>query len=313
MLPFLRRLIAGGARFDAIDAHYFYPDGVAAVWLGRQLGLPVVVTARGTDINLIPRHAMPRRLIRRAMAGAAALVAVSAALKQAMVALGAPEAKITVLRNGVDTRLFRPPADRAALRAGLGLAGPTLLSVGHLIERKGHHLVIEALAGLPGCTLLVSGDGPERARLQSAAAGARPRSRPSARSPAARRDGASYTAQPTRWSWRPRARAGRTCCWRRWPVARRSSPPMSGATRRWSARPRPDGLPSAIRRRSARPLPRCSPHRRRAVATRAYAERFGWEETTAGQMAVFRRVVGRGNHFGVSPTGPRLSFGLKRS
>ena len=42
-------------RFDLIDAHYFYPDGVAAVLLGRSLGKPVVITARGTDVNLIPR------------------------------------------------------------------------------------------------------------------------------------------------------------------------------------------------------------------------------------------------------------------
>jgi glycosyltransferase involved in cell wall biosynthesis len=40
-----------------------------------------------------------------------------------------------------------------------------LLSVGHLIERKGHHLVIEALAGLPGWTLLIVGDGPLSHRL----------------------------------------------------------------------------------------------------------------------------------------------------
>ncbi|HEX5326502.1 MAG TPA: glycosyltransferase family 4 protein, partial [Acetobacteraceae bacterium] len=54
LLPFLRRRLAGGLQVDAIDAHYVYPDGVAAVWLGRRLGLPVVITARGTDVNLIP-------------------------------------------------------------------------------------------------------------------------------------------------------------------------------------------------------------------------------------------------------------------
>ncbi len=115
MLPALRRLLASGQRFDAIDAHYFYPDGVAAVWLGQALGLPTVVTARGTDVNLTPQHLVPRVLIRRAITGAAALVAVSAALKGALVALGAPQEKVTVLRNGVDTSLFRP-VDRGAAR-----------------------------------------------------------------------------------------------------------------------------------------------------------------------------------------------------
>ena len=99
-----------------IDAHYVYPDGVAATWLGRRFGLPVVMTARGTDVNLIPRYRLPRRLIQGAIRDAGALIAVSAALKQALVELGAPPGKVTVLRNGVETDLFRPPADRVAAR-----------------------------------------------------------------------------------------------------------------------------------------------------------------------------------------------------
>ncbi len=115
VLPFVRRLMAAGERFDAIDAHYMYPDGVAAVWLGRRLGLPTVVTARGTDVNLIPQYRLPRQLIRRAIDDSAALIAVSAALKAAMVELGAPDGKVTVLRNGVDTALV--PSDRAGCHA----------------------------------------------------------------------------------------------------------------------------------------------------------------------------------------------------
>ena len=87
MRPVLARMLAEGARFDAIDAHYVYPDGVAAVWLGQHFGLPVVVTARGTDVSLIPQFRIPRRLIQGAIRGAAALVTVSAALKTALVEL----------------------------------------------------------------------------------------------------------------------------------------------------------------------------------------------------------------------------------
>jgi len=63
LLPVLRRLLRGGRDFDLIDAHYFYPDGVAAVLLGRALGRPVVVTARGSDLNVIAEYAAPRRWI----------------------------------------------------------------------------------------------------------------------------------------------------------------------------------------------------------------------------------------------------------
>src|SRR6185312_8217526 len=163
----LRRMMAGGVRFDAIDAHYAYPDGVAAIWLGQRLGLPVAVTARGTDVNLIPQYRVPRLLIRHAIRGATALIAVSAALKEVLVELGAPPDKVTVLRNGVDTALFRPPADRDAARNALGLTGPTLLSVGYLVERKGHHRTIEALRQLPAFTLMIAGEGPERPRLEA--------------------------------------------------------------------------------------------------------------------------------------------------
>jgi glycosyltransferase involved in cell wall biosynthesis len=156
----LSRLLAAGARFDAVDAHYLYPDGVAAVWLAREAGLPVVITARGSDTSLLPRFAFPRRLIGAALREADALIAVSAGLAEGLIALGAARGKVTVLRNGVDLGAFAPPADRGALRAELGLSGPVILSVGHLIERKAHHHVLGALAVLPGASLLIVGEGP---------------------------------------------------------------------------------------------------------------------------------------------------------
>ena len=78
----LAQLHAEGARFDAIDAHYLYPDGVAAVWLAREAGLPVVITARGSDTSQLPRFAVPHRLIGAAMREADALIAVSAGLAE---------------------------------------------------------------------------------------------------------------------------------------------------------------------------------------------------------------------------------------
>jgi len=162
------RLVRDGYAFDLIDAHYFYPDGVAAAMLGRHFGKPVVITARGTDINLIPNYRLPRAMIRWAAREAAGIVTVCAALRDALVELGAPAAKIRVLRNGVDLVLFRP-GDRAAQRARLGFAGVTLLSVGHLIPRKGHDLVIGALPFLPDTRLVIVGAGPEDAALRSLA------------------------------------------------------------------------------------------------------------------------------------------------
>jgi teichuronic acid biosynthesis glycosyltransferase TuaC len=158
MKSHLRRLIASGYDFDLIDAHYFYPDGVAAAALGRALGKPVVVTCRGDDVLTFPSYRVPRRLILDAARQVAAIVTVSGDLKTQLCSLGVPESRVTVLRNGVDLELFKPSGSgRATIRKELGIDGPTLLSVGHLIERKGHHLVIAALQNLPNFKLIVIG------------------------------------------------------------------------------------------------------------------------------------------------------------
>ncbi|MBY0578924.1 MAG: glycosyltransferase family 4 protein [Burkholderiales bacterium] len=169
-MPLLHRMIRQGRDFDIIDAHYFYPDGVAAAFIARQLGKPVVITARGTDINLIPQYNIPRKMILWAANQAAGLITVSAALKDELAGLGVDPGKITVLRNGVDTGFFQPTM-RMATREALGVSGPLLLSVGNLIPSKGHDLVIKAASLLDGVHLVIIGEGPESASLQALASG----------------------------------------------------------------------------------------------------------------------------------------------
>ncbi len=157
--------------FDCIDAHFVYPDGFAAVRLGKHLGLPVVVSARGTDINVYPSFRLIRPMLRWTLTNAAGAVAVSADLKNKMIALGIPEAKIRVIANGVDTERFQP-LDAKSARKHLGLPeeGPIAISVGSLIESKGHHLLIAAVAKLeerfPKLRLYVVGEGVYRAKLE---------------------------------------------------------------------------------------------------------------------------------------------------
>jgi len=169
---FSRRAVAEVLNNDPairlLDAHYFYPDGVAAAMLGERMGLPVFITARGTDINLIPEYARPRRRILWAAERAAGIITVCSALKDTLVEMGVDGSKITVLRNGVDFDLFSPVPETQA-RAQTGMEANTLLSVGLLIERKGHHLIIEALSELPGVRLVIVGDGPQRGALEALA------------------------------------------------------------------------------------------------------------------------------------------------
>ncbi len=179
----IRRLQREGFDFDVIDAHYYYPDGVAAAWLARHFNKPLAITARGTDLNLITQHALPRRMMQWAAGRAQASIGVCKALVDVLRGWHIDGRKLHVLRNGVDLQRFvrQSAQDQQGLRASIGLAagdaGPLLLSVGHLIERKGHHLVIEALAALlrdptnphPQARAVIVGEGPERARLQALA------------------------------------------------------------------------------------------------------------------------------------------------
>ena len=165
LLPLLRKLQVKGTDFDLIDAHYFYPDGVAATRIGAALGTPVVITARGTDVTFIPRYDRCRRQIHIAAQSAAAIVTVSQSLKDGLAALNVDPAKITVLRNGVDLDRFAP-RDRRAIRTKLALHGPVWLAAGNLVKLKGVDIVVQALAQVPGASLLIAGDGPEEHELR---------------------------------------------------------------------------------------------------------------------------------------------------
>lgn len=290
----LQTLLDEGRRFDLIDAHYFYPDGVAATWLAKTFGLPVVVTARGTDINLISNYPTPRRLIQRAAANANALITVSAALKDKLITLGVKSEKIVVLRNGVDLERFHP-IDRVAMRTNLGLTRPALASVGHLIERKGHHIAIGALPCLPGIDLLIVGNGPERQSLETLASSLRVRERVRFLSPMSQDrlkdiygavDALVLPSSAEGW---PNVLLEAMACGT--PVVASSIP----GTREVVTRPEAGrlmrsldarGLADAVDQLLSAPPPRAD--------TRRYAQSFDWWATTEGQLRIFRKIAAQG-------------------
>lgn len=157
-------------RFDLIDAHYVYPDGAAAVRLGERLGVPVSVTARGTDINLFARLPHIRPLIQRTLDRAQGIIAVSAALKERMVELGSAADKIAVIRNGIDRQVFHWHEQLTARQQlGLNAADKILVTVSALVPLKGIDRLVGAMQLVvqmhPQARLYVLGEGPERAAL----------------------------------------------------------------------------------------------------------------------------------------------------
>jgi glycosyltransferase involved in cell wall biosynthesis len=159
---------------DLIDAHYVYPDGYAAMLLAERLKLPVVITARGTDINLFSQMPLIRPLIRKALTRADGVIAVSEALKRRMIELGVEADKIAVIRNGVDRDVFYPRNRAEARRKlGLDLQSRIIVSVAALVPVKGVDRLIDAMALMrnsmrdANAKLYVIGEGPQRAALES--------------------------------------------------------------------------------------------------------------------------------------------------
>lgn len=172
VLPLVQRIRKTFA-FDLIDAHYVYPDGFAAIQLGRFFEKPVVVSARGSDVNLYRTLPLIRRLLCYVLRKADRVIAVSQALRAAMIELGTPEHKICHIPNGVDPGKFYPlPSGQS--RRTLSLADKrTILSVANLNANKGFDFLIRAFKILveePGAEpmqLVIVGEGPFRGELES--------------------------------------------------------------------------------------------------------------------------------------------------
>jgi teichuronic acid biosynthesis glycosyltransferase TuaC len=156
--------------YDLLDAQYIYPDGYAGVLIAKKLGIPVVLSALGTDVNVFPKFKRIAPKIRWALNEADGILAVSNSLKATTAAAGAPADKIRVIGNGVDTARFHP-LDRAEARRALRIEGPGpfIISVGTLDPNKGHQLLIAAVAELtgryPAMKAFIAGEGPYQSAL----------------------------------------------------------------------------------------------------------------------------------------------------
>lgn len=131
--------------FDLIDAHFAYPDGFAAVLLGRWFRRPVCVTLRGT-IVMHSKRPLGRFLCDWTIRHADRVIAVAETLARRARQGGVPDDRIMTIANGVDLDRFRP-IDRVEARRRLGMPeqGALIVSVGHLSPRKGFHRVIASL------------------------------------------------------------------------------------------------------------------------------------------------------------------------
>lgn len=173
VLGYMRRNSTAIGAYDLIDGQYLYPDGVAAAKIAARLRCPYVLTARGSDVNVIAKNPAFQTAVLKAIEGASFTFTVSNTLRRSLIDLGCAPDRIICARNGVDTQLFHP-VDQAAARKRLGISAARLIvSVGNLVAEKRHALVIRALPRLTGTSYVIVGNGPERARLLRLAASER--------------------------------------------------------------------------------------------------------------------------------------------
>lgn len=145
LLPILHSL-ARAHPFDLIDAHFGYPDGIAASILAAAMGVPFTITLRGNE-TMHTQHAFLRGAMARAVCRASRVITVSEPLREFAISLGAAPERVRTIPNGVDAATFAPQ-NGAQAREKYGIAPDEkfVLCAGALIERKGHHFAIRALA-----------------------------------------------------------------------------------------------------------------------------------------------------------------------
>lgn len=173
LFPRIRHL---RGKVDAVLGAFAYPDGFAAVLLGKALGAPATIKVHGTDINLLGSMPTLRPLVSWALREADAVIGPSQALIDRAVELGADPRTSHCVMNGVDKELFRP-RDREACRRELGITSnkPWVVFIGLMIDRKGGRDALAAFRQLHqrrgDVELIMLGDGPALDAYRAEAAG----------------------------------------------------------------------------------------------------------------------------------------------
>ena len=165
-----RRALRGHAP-KAIVGTFAFPDGFAAVAIGRLMGFPAVVKVVGTDVETLDERGLRRSMSLWGLRRARRIVSVSPYLKGKLVEHGIEPAKVAVVYNGVDADIFGL-RDQAAARQELGLSpqGRIVLFVGRLHRDKGLAELVspESLAACDrmAARIVIIGEGPDRAYLE---------------------------------------------------------------------------------------------------------------------------------------------------
>ena len=141
----------------------------------RLFGLPYVMFAHGNEILALRDSKWPPGL--NAVRTANAMLANSRYTASLLHGIGVPPSRVLVVHPGCDADHFSPAARRDDTRERLMKCSKdafVVLTVGNLVERKGHDMVLQAIAALkdkiPELVYVISGAGPHDVVLERTAA-----------------------------------------------------------------------------------------------------------------------------------------------
>lgn len=192
-LPLLRQLavvttlaqrllpLARAWRPDVLHAHSPVLNALAALYVGRRLGIPVLYEVRafwedaaadhGTAGHGSARYRLTRALESWALRRADAVTTICEGLRQELCARGLPAKHITVIPNAVEPALLTPPAGLARPVTDCSAAGPVIGFIGSFYAYEGLALLLQAmprlLAERPALRLLLAGGGPQETALRT--------------------------------------------------------------------------------------------------------------------------------------------------
>lgn len=165
--------IRSSFNFDMIHAHRLFPTGYVAMRVAQEIGVPFVVTARGSDVHTHPqKNKGIAHYTRETIANGNQIIAVSKTLAKQIDAIGSPTHPVKVVYNGVDHKQFKSISDKLSLRRHLGLPleGVGICSICSLTPNKGVMELLKAFEQIysknQNVWLAIIGDGPLRDRLE---------------------------------------------------------------------------------------------------------------------------------------------------
>jgi len=165
-------------RFDVIHCHDVYPTGYLAVLCKEKLGVPIVLTSHGGDVNegniRISKPGMRPRYV-RTVEQASALICIADFTADGYRKLSERHVPLVTIPNGIDLEPFATPWPRPLDLDKSIIAGKYVLFLGRLKERKGVDVLIDAIARLPAadnvqCVIAGSGEDEQMLRAKAASA-----------------------------------------------------------------------------------------------------------------------------------------------